>query len=243
MLRLSQTVAPIALHGLDSAEAREAFANADSLLSALLNCMTRAGAIEDSAVLVVGDHGVLPVHTVVAPNAVLEREGLLQLDKRGGVTAWSAIARSNGGTTFVYAADERRALHARRVLSAQGERTRAFRVLTAGEMLASGADREAWFGLEAEPGFYFSDSHRPPLLGAAALRAVGGYLPNRREMDTGFVAWGRGLRTSVRIPRMRLTDVAPTVARLLGLEFDDTESVGFDGRPLVGILRVPVTRR
>ena len=62
-------------------------------------------------------------------------------------------------------------------------------------------------------------------------------------MDTGFVAWGRGLRTSVRIPRMRLTDVAPTLAHLLGVEFADSETADFDGRPLVGILRVPATRR
>jgi len=243
MLRLSQTVSPVALHGKDSAQARDAFGRADAELGSLLECMTRIGVIEESAVLAVGDHGVLPVHTVVAPNAVLEREGLIELDLKGSVVAWSAIARSNGGTTFVYATDERRALRARTALALQGERTRAFRVVSAGEMLSSGADREAWFGLEAEPGFYFSDATRPPLLGAAALRAVGGYLPERSEMDTGFVAWGRGLRTSVRIPRMRLTDVAPTVARLLGLEFDDGESRDFDGRPLVGILRVPATKR
>lgn len=243
MLRLSQTVSPVALHGKDSARARNAFANADAELHSLLECMTRLGVIEESAVLVVGDHGVIPVHTVVAPNAVLEREGLIEIDLKGGVVAWSAIARSNGGTTFVYASDERRALRARRLLAEQGERTRAFRVVSAAEMLASGADREAWFGLEAEPGFYFSDATRPPLLGVAALRAVGGYLPERREMDTGFVAWGRGIRTAVRIPLMRLTDVAPTVARLLGFEFEDGESRDFDGRPLVGVLRVPATRR
>jgi hypothetical protein len=62
-------------------------------------------------------------------------------------------------------------------------------------------------------------------------------------MDTAFVAWGRGFRTSLQIPRMRLTDVAPTLARLLGFEFDDAESPDFDGRPLVGILTVPSTRR
>ena len=243
MLRLSQTVSPVARHGPDSAEAREAFKNTDRALASLLDCMTRVGVIEDAAILVVGDHGVLPVHTVVAPNAVLEREGLIQIDRRGAVTAWSAIARSNGGTSFIYAADERGAIRARRVLAAQSEQTRAFRIVAAGEMLSAGADREAWFGLEAEPGFYFSDAARPPLLGAAALRAVGGYLPGRNGMDTGFVAWGRGLRTSVRIPRMRLTDVAPTVAHLLGFEFEDSESAGFDGRPLIGILRVPASRR
>lgn len=243
LLRLSQTVSPVALHGSDSEEAREAFARADSGLAALLNCITRIGLIENAAVLVVGDHGVLPVHTVIAPNAALEREGLIQLDRRGGMAGWSAIARSNGGTAFVYAANESAALRARKVLAARGDSTRAFRVQSASEMLASGADRKAWFGLVAQPGFYFSDVARPPLLGAAALRAVGGYPPSLSEMDAGFVAWGRGLRTSVRIPRMRLTDVAPTLAHLLGVEFADSESADFDGRPLVGILRVPATRR
>ena len=42
---------------------------------------------------------------------------------------------------------------------------------------------------------------------------------------------------------MRLTDVAPTVARLLGLEFKNAESRDFDGRPLVGILQVPALKR
>jgi hypothetical protein len=53
-------------------------------------------------------------------------------------------------------------------------------------------------------------------------------------MDTGFVAWGRGLRRQVRIPRMRQTDVAPTAARLLGVELGEVS-----GRPLLGALDLP----
>ena len=55
-------------------------------------------------------------------------------------------------------------------------------------------------------------------------------------MDVGFVAWGRGLRERVQIPEMRQTDVAPTVAYLLGLALD-TGAEG--GRPLVGLLNLP----
>jgi hypothetical protein len=50
-------------------------------------------------------------------------------------------------------------------------------------------------------------------------------------MNAGFVAWGRGLRSGIRVPRMRQADVAPTVASLLGLELGDT-----DGRVLIGAL-------
>jgi hypothetical protein len=50
-------------------------------------------------------------------------------------------------------------------------------------------------------------------------------------MNAGFVAWGRGVRSGIRVPRMRQSDVAPTVASLLGLDLGDT-----DGRVLIGAL-------
>ena len=66
----------------------------------------------------------------------------------------------------------------------------------------------------------------------AARRSVGGYVSWYREMNAGFVAWGRGIRSGVRVPTLRQTDVAPTVARLMGLELGDV-----DGRPLIGAFR------
>jgi hypothetical protein len=152
-------------------------------------------------------------------------------DGSDGVASWSAIARSNGGSAFVYAQSERDAVRARGVLAAAASRTRAFRVVAARELLDLGADPDAWFGLEAESGFAFGDSARAELLRPAAIRGAGGYLPTRAAMNAGFVAWGRGLRSGIRVPRMRLTDVAPTVASLLGIELGDT-----DGRTLVGAL-------
>jgi hypothetical protein len=52
-------------------------------------------------------------------------------------------------------------------------------------------------------------------------------------MEPAFVAWGLGVRAGVSIPWMRQSDVAPTLARLLGVGLE-----GVDGRPLVGALEV-----
>lgn len=228
LLRLSQTEPALAARGPRAPEAESAFARADAELARLLECLGGAG---PAALVVVGDRGLAPLHTRIAPNAVLVREGLLAPEPGGGVR-WSAIARSNGGSTFVYARTEADAVRARRVLEAEARATRAFRVVSASEMLRLGADPAAWFGLEAEPGFGFSDASEPPLLRPAASRGVGGYLPERTEMDAGFVAWGSGIRDGVRIPFMRQSDVAPTLARLLGLELGEV-----DGRALVGVLQ------
>jgi hypothetical protein len=236
LLRLSQTEPALAAHGPGSPEVLAAFRRTDGEIARLLDCLEAAGRAGASAIVAVGDHGIFPTHTRIAPNAVLARGGLLRAGGRGGdeVEEWSAIARSNGGSAFVYARDDRSAVSARRALAAESERSRAFRVVSAEEMLGLGADPDAWFGLEAEPGFAFGDSPRPPLLRPEARRGAGGYLPRHREMNAGLVAWGRGFRSGVRVAGMRQTDVAPTLARLLGLELGEV-----DGRPLVGILIGP----
>jgi predicted AlkP superfamily pyrophosphatase or phosphodiesterase len=235
MLHLSQTRPPLRSLGPSDPQTRAAFASADQEVARLLSCVQAQGRLASTAFAVVGDHGVIPVHTVVAPNAVLARAGLITPENRGsGIVAWTAISRSNGGSAFVYSRDRDEALLARRALEQEAAATGAFRIVSAQEMLRLGADPDAWFGLEAEPGYVFADPARGPVLRPAVARSGGGYLPDRPEMDSGFVAWGPGLARGVRIPAMQQTDVAPTLAPLLGFALD-----GAEGRVLVGILRLP----
>lgn len=235
LLHLAQTDAPLRAHGAGTPEARAAFAAADQQVARLLACVQDARRLPTTAFVVVGDHGVMPVHTLVAPNAALAAAGLLTPRSAApGLVSWSAFARSNGGSAFVYARERRDALLARRALEEKAASSGGFHIVPAQEMLRLGADPDAWFGLEAEPGFAFTDDARGPLLRAAVARGEGGYLPERPEMDVGFVAWGAGIARGVRIPVMEQTDVAPTLALLLGVALD-----GAEGRALVGILRLP----
>ena len=236
LLRLSQTEQPLLDFGPGSPEADAAFASADAELARLFGCLLRGPARDASALLVAGDHGFAPVHSVIAPNAALARAGLLTPVPAVGtsVARWSAIARSNGGSAFVYAQKEHDAVLARTALEREAAKSGAFRVVGADELLRVGADPDAWFALEAEPGFDFDNTALLPVLASAARRGASGYLPTRAEMDAGFVAWGRGLRARVRVPRLRQLDVAPTAARLLGVELG-----AVSGRPLIGALELP----
>jgi hypothetical protein len=240
LLLLSQAAPVQTGYGPDSDESRAALTSADAEIRRLLDCLTRSGREDSTTIIVAGDRGVLPVHTLVAPNALLAAAGLLTANATSPETigSWSALSRSNGGSAFLYAKSDDAALEARRALSREAAKTRAFRVVGAEQMLVAGADPEAWFGLEAEPGFGFGNQIVPPLLQAGARRGVGGYLSGQPGTEAGFVAWGRGVRSGVRIPRMRQTDVAPTIARLLGLDLGEV-----DGRPLIGILALPATKR
>jgi arylsulfatase A-like enzyme len=102
---------------------------------------------------------------------------------------------------------------------------------------ALGAMPGAAFAIEPAPGFELSGSCSD---GAGRLEApalpdhqgMHGYLPSRPGMATGFVAAGAGVRQGVVLDRVRLIDVAPTAARLLGMPAPAVE-----GRVLGEILR------
>jgi hypothetical protein len=117
------------------------------------------------------------------------------------------------------------------VLEELARKSGAFRVVPAAEMLRLGADPEAWFGLDAAPGFGFEDGARGPLVGPSDARGVSGRLQLEGAATPAFLAFGRGFRRGVRVPEMSQLDVAPTLAAGLGLTLE-----GVEGRALVGLL-------
>lgn len=233
LLRLTQSEPALRAAGPASPEARAALVAADAELARLLACFDAAGLLADAAVALVGDRSFEAVHTSVRPNAALAEHGLLSLEPGGEVAGWTAFARSNGGSAFVYARDEQRAVEARRVLEETARRTGAFRVVAAGEMSRLGADREAWFGLDAAPGFAFANAARGPLLAPSPERGGAGRL-HASGATPAFVVFGRGFRRGIRVPEMTQLDVAPTLAAGLGLPLE-----GAEGRALVGLLAGP----
>jgi len=238
LLHLAQPRVPVARFGPGTPAAREAYAGVDARLNTLLGCLRDEGRLATSALVVVGDTGVVPVHTVLSPNAWLEEEGLLARDAAGrGLRGWRALVRSNGGSAFVYARSEGDAVRARRELEARAQDGR-FRVVSAEELLDAGADPEAWFGLEARLGYVFTDDAAVIGPVPSALLGAAGYLSDVPAMSPGFVAWGSGVRRGVRIPWLRQIDVAPTVALLLGVPLDEA-----DGRAPLGALNLPAAQR
>jgi len=241
LLHLSQSWPAVRDEGPGSPQARAAFAATDAELRRLVGCVESSAAAHAATILVVGDHGAVDLNSVLEPNVALAEAGLLVPNPAEPLlaTRWSAYVRSSGGAAFVYARKEDDAVLARQALRDAAAQTGAFRIVSAEEMLRSGADPEAWFGLEATLGYEFGVAGSGPLVHAAAPRGGAGYFPRQVVMAPGFAAFGAGVRPRVRIARMRQIDVAPTVAALLGLSLEDgaaQKSKLPDGRPLVGAL-------
>jgi predicted AlkP superfamily pyrophosphatase or phosphodiesterase len=237
LLRLSQTEVTQRASGGGSLETSAALAAVDQGLGRFIDCLREAGRLEDTALFVVGDVAYQPVHSTVEPNIALVRSGLIGRDPRSttGVRSWLALARSQGRSAYVYARETSSALEARDVLKAEAARTGAFTIVSAKDLEAAEADPQAWFGLVATPGYQIGNALDGEAVRVSDARSMPGAfrLGESSGEAVGFVAWGKGVRSQVRVLSLYFEDIAPTIAGLLGLRLDDD----LDGREISGIMR------
>jgi predicted AlkP superfamily pyrophosphatase or phosphodiesterase len=89
--------------------------------------------------------------------------------------------------------------------------------------------------LSAKKGYSFSDSLAGDLVvtpKTEEVKGTHGYDPNQDGLHATFVAWGAGIQPGAKLGTINNTDVAPTMAALLGLKMPDS-----DGQVLEKILQ------
>jgi predicted AlkP superfamily pyrophosphatase or phosphodiesterase len=219
-------------HGAASPEGLAAVESVDQNLGLLMDAVEEAGIGDATTFVVTGDHGHLPLHTQIGANIPLVEAGLLELDAEGRISSWSAIASSARPVAFVYLRDPSLEPRVEAIFLALSRRHGGiFRLLSRAELDRLGADPVARFALEAAVGYTFDDRLAGPLLTSHTRKSGHGWTPETPGIETTFLASGRGIRRGVRLPRVRLVDVAPTVAALLGISLGET-----DGTPIVSVL-------
>ena len=93
-----------------------------------------------------------------------------------------------------------------------------WRVINRREAIRLGANPRPALYLDAAPAFQISARADGSTISSTSDRTAHGYLPSRAEMRATFIASGKGIKQGQRIEYGRLIDIAPTIARLLGLE-------------------------
>jgi predicted AlkP superfamily pyrophosphatase or phosphodiesterase len=225
------------LYGPCSPEAYWAIAYIDALLGRLLGALGADG-LERTSVVVVSDHGFLPVSQEIRPNVRLRRRGLLRPSADGGVAGAQARFVMNHGAGWVYALDGDRERLARDLRGELAALPGVSAVWTADEYEALGlpapADnpRAGDLLLEAAPGFMLSDEARgEDELGPPKYRGTHGQRPHHADNHALFVAAGRGIGRGVTLGPITSRDVAPTLMALL-----DLPPAPAEGRRLTEIL-------
>jgi predicted AlkP superfamily pyrophosphatase or phosphodiesterase len=212
----------------------------DDRVRDLVEAIGRSSRAKKTTLVVCGDHGFLPIERDIRPNVLLAQLGLVKLSG-GKVTERSAWCLSQGGGCGVYVLDEAR----RAPIIAQLRKALAglegVDAVIGPEQLASIGQpspkedpRAPDFWIAAKRGYSFGDS-------AAGKETIGvrktiggthGYLPDQPDLLAACVIWGPGIKAGTNLGKMNITDVAPTIARLLGVALPSAE-----GKVLAGAIK------
>jgi predicted AlkP superfamily pyrophosphatase or phosphodiesterase len=169
---------------------------------------------------------------------VLKEMGLIATDGNDKVTGRKAWCVAQGGSAFVYVLDagkkpETPALQQRLsklegVAAAVGPEGFARLGLPQPEVNGESPD----FVLLTSPGYSFAEQVTGEAIAdAGGLKGSHGHDPSPAYMHATFVAAGTGIKPGLRLDLIQNVDVAPTIARLMGLALTDV-----DGRVLEEIL-------
>lgn len=223
-------------HGPGSVEALATLERIDAEVGRVLKALDTAGDTARTAVVVVSDHGFVPINTTVRLGNLLRSAGLIDVSQ-GTVVRWRAGVLAAGGMAGIYLQDPSDTAVKEKVwvalaAAARDPKLGIKRVLDHDAMDHVSGFPGASFAVEALPGFELSASLTDPMVGPSHDRGGHGYSPDVPEMAASFIIAGSGIAPGPPLGSISMLSIGPTVARLLGVTLKDREA-----EPVPGLLR------
>ncbi|WP_443938650.1 alkaline phosphatase family protein [Pedobacter sp. MW01-1-1] len=215
--------------GRDGDKVRSAVQGADVAVKTMLDALEMAGLKENTTVIITGDHGFVDIHSQFNPNVLLSKIGLYDNDHKEN---WKAYFQASGGSAFLHLRDPKDKATLDKVNKTLTDlpegMKKLFHVLDKNALTAAQGDPNAFLALAANQGIAFGATAKGNLL-SAAKGGTHGYLPTDfKEIQTGFVAFGPGIKQGAVLPLIGQEDIAPLIAKLLNLKLT-TDGVLYPG--------------
>jgi predicted AlkP superfamily pyrophosphatase or phosphodiesterase len=221
-------------HGPRSTEAYWSVSYADDRLRDIVEAIKLSPHADKTTLVVASDHGFFPISKDIRPNVLLKQEGLISKDKK------QAYCLSQGGGCMVYVLDDNhreQTIEKLRKKLAKIEGIQA--VLGKEEYTKLGQPTPAedphapdlWLAAKSGYSFTNSDSGDETVVPRKTPGGTHGYLPDQPDMLATLVISGYGIKPGTNLGKIQSLDVAPTMARLLGVELPTAQ-----GKPLMPAL-------
>lgn len=213
--------------GPGSPAAHAAIEATDALVGDLVKAARAA--MPDVTVVLVSDHGFLPVDTDINLFRPFVEAGLVTLDAGGAVTQWEAMPWLAGGTAAIRLArpdDAALVARVRGVLAtmAADPAYRIARILDRAAVARAGGAREASFFVAMRPGAQTGRDPAAPVAAPAAYKGMHGYGPWEPAMRSTLIVAGPGIAAGRDLGTVDMRAIAPAIARRLGARLPDAEA-------------------
>jgi len=206
-------------NGRDGVGVEKAIAGADQAVSTIMDALKKANILEQTNVIITGDHGFYTVHSSIAANLWLKEIGVLDKD---------TFFLSTGGSAFLHLKDRNDTKTLEKIVKKlEGlpfSIKKAFRIVSREEMTSRGANPEAVLALSANDGFSFNNDREGQLIKAAHGGKHGQY-PDTKNIQTGFVAYGPDFKKGVVFSEIQMEDIATIAAYVLGTQLEASHGI------------------
>ena len=226
-------------YGPGTLAAQATMARLDAQVAEIVRAVEEAGIAAQTTFFIVSDHGFKTVAHQINPNVALQKAGLVTVVD-GKVTKADAWVMSEGGSGYAYVTspdpDGQKLSKMKQALAGlEGidKTIEPSEYPAYGLPLPTKSDQIGELFLTAKDGYAFTAAVGGALVSDAPEGSLGahGYLNTDPELGAIFIASGRGIKPGVVLDSIVNLDVAPTMARLLGVDLPDAE-----GKPLAEIL-------
>ena len=196
-------------HGPAASETRDALERCDKRVGLLVDALWDAGTLDETDIILCGDHGCLPVTQTV------------DLTRYLGDLAGQAVFHQSGGVACLRLRRQddielqKRAAHVIKDIL-EDPSSGAYRVLTPEEMAVSGLDTRFDIGLEAATGCAFRAGD-PSARRSLSPKGARGYTLEHNDYKTFYLAVGPHIPQGRTFSGGSILDICPLAARLLAL--------------------------
>ena len=220
------------LHAPFSPEANADLEAIDALVGELIAAEQQGNA--EARVVIVSDHGFASIHDAVNLYIPFLQAGLITAGKTAPgatvpeITSWTAEPWLAGGMAAVMLHDPNNTAARERVKQlldqlASDPHNGIDRVFSGQQAKQLGGFPDASFLLLLRVGFYTGAALSGPLLTATSGHGTHGYAPDNPEMYASFLAMGPGIAHGLDLGLIDMRQIAPAVARMLGVPLDTAE--------------------
>ena len=215
------------LHGPFSPEGNAATETADAQVARVIAEARKDGIWESTVLVVLSDHGFVPISQAVRPGVLLREHGLITLNEKDRIISWKASLLTDGGSAYIYVNDRnddatRRTLTEifKPLAGAQG--SGIARIVAHDEIVAMGGDPDAFLALEAVEGTVITGDYTGKVTEPSKLGGTHGYFPDRPEMRSSLIFYGPSVGAG-KLANARMIDIGPTIAHWLGLDLESAQ--------------------
>ncbi|MBN2879586.1 MAG: alkaline phosphatase family protein [Clostridia bacterium] len=200
-------------YGVESPKIDEALVELDKIIGRVIEACG-----DEYTIIMFSDHGQFTVEKEVYLNVFMEKNGLLNFRKK----EYKAYIESMGGSAVVRAKSDEIMEKALALLN-ENKDMLGIEDIYSGDMLQNlHVDKNLKYIIEAKAGYHFKEENSSVVIRNLAdeniVHATHGYSPYKQNYKCVFFAMGDGIKAGHEIKHMSVTDIAPSAARILGLD-------------------------